>query len=238
MTEIRLRIDGAFEQVETDQFAVHFKSSLIDRKDVAELVAAQNWSLELIQAVLGSADDRRLPQSLAVYFAGFDSKVFYTHHWGSGLVNEAGTFIVWSGAAIDTGLIAHELAHVYTGHNWGSSSSFMIEGVGRFVEARATEPDMNHRITHSFLVGGRLPPLSDLVGIDIGSHELTRIAYPAAGSFVEYLATEFGMDTLRRVWDLENRAVSEKIANNTWQLIFGRHLVDLDGEWRDWLRSR
>ena len=237
-TAIHLRIDGAFDRIETDQFEVLFKSSLIDREDMTAVVGVQDWSLSLIRTLLGGAADRPLPKRTTVYFAGFDSKVFYTHHWGSGLASEAGTFVVWRGTEVDSGLIAHELAHIFTWHSWGSSSSFMAEGVGRFVEARATDPEMNHRSTLNFLDGGSLPPLGDLIEIDIGSHELTAIAYPAAGSFVEYLLTEFGMDTLRRVWGLEDRTVEERRDDDTWQSIFGRRLADLESDWREWLRTK
>jgi hypothetical protein len=237
ITRLRLRIDGAFETVETESFRFRFRAIAIPRESVARVGDLHESSLRSLRVVLGPGE-RPWPTAPITYFAGFDSKTFYTHHWGSGLANRTGVFLVWPGGEADPGLIAHENAHTYTGLHWGGSSSFLNEGVARHVEAEVTAPDRNHAETGRYLEQGKLPPLDSMLRIDVGSDELTPVAYPAAGSLVGYLIETRGLETLRMVYELEGRPVEAKDAASTWEIALGQTLEALDLQWRKWLRSR
>lgn len=237
ITRLRLTFDGAFERVETDHFVFAFRGSEIPRSEVAAAAEVHEASMSAIETILGSPGDRPLPRGTIVYFTGFDTKTFYTHHWGSGLATDGGVFLIWAGADLDPGLIAHENTHTFTGYAWGESSSFLAEGVARHVEAAVTDPGMNHEETRRRLAQGEVPPLDAMLPIDVGSDALTPVAYPAAGSFVGYLIDAYGLDALREVYRLEGRSAEEKAAVDTWTTALGKALPVVDREWREWLRQ-
>ncbi len=237
ITRLQLRIEGAFERVETRHFAFSFRGSVISRRDVESVAAVHEKCLVAIEAALGRAGDPPLPAAHVVYFTGFDAKTFYTHHWGSGLASGGGVFLIWPGPEVDPGLIAHEHTHTFVGNAWGASSSFLGEGVARYMEARVTDPAKNRTETLRYLDEGKLPPLAAMLPIDVGSDELTPMAYPAAGAFVEYLLDTYGLGVLRSVYELEGRSLEEKRARDTWESVLGEPLERVDREWRRWLRA-
>jgi hypothetical protein len=233
----RLAIEGAFERVESEHFVFLFRGAELRRQRVEEVAAVHEASLEAIEEELGGPGDRPWPTGTTVYFSGYDSKIFYTHHWGLGLSDSAGVFLVWDGSEVDPGLIAHEHAHTFAALNWGRSSSFLNEGVGSHLEATVTDPDRNHDETRSNLTRGTLPPLGELLDIEVGSDELTPVAYPAAGSLVGYLIEVYGKDTLRKVFELEGRSAEARRATDTWQTALGKPLAQVEAEWHAWLRE-
>jgi hypothetical protein len=238
ITRLQLRIEGTFDRLETEHFLFLFRASRIDRKAVAAASSVHETALTSIRNTIGNPDDRSWPQATTVYFAGFDSKLFFTHHWGFGLSNDAGAFLQWDGGEADLGLITHEHTHTFTALNWGRSSSFMEEGVARFVESQVTDASMNDQETRCLLDRGKLPPLVEMLYIDVGGDELTPIAYPAAGSLVGYLLETNGMQTLRRIFELEGQSREEKGTRDTWQQALSKSLGWVDQDWRSWLRSR
>ncbi|HSG99995.1 MAG TPA: hypothetical protein VLB27_08100 [candidate division Zixibacteria bacterium] len=237
ITRIRLAIRGAFDRIATPDFTYLYRADKVPEAWVRAAADAQQLAIQTIRRTIGSDTDT-MPRSLNVYFAGYDSKLFYTHHWGYGLSSAAGAFIVRREETVDTGLIAHEYVHTFTGANWGNSSSFMNEGVARYVESVAIDPDRDHRETIAFLANDRLPPLRDMIYIDIGSDSLTQIAYPASGSFTAFVIATEGLHTYRKLFDLEGRALEEKTATDSWQSACGKPLATLDTDWRAWLQKR
>lgn len=180
----------------------------------------------------------RWHKSFVAYFRGFDSKVFYTHHWGVGLSADAGSFMVVDSTTPTFPIAVHENTHTLLGVNWGHTSSFINEGFAQYAEAAATRPDTNHAESLAFLRTSRLPPLRALVTLEMGTSPLSDVAYPAAGSFVGYLIATYGLAATRTAWQLEGRPDSVRVRSNTWTRAFGRDLRTLDLEWRRWLEVR
>jgi hypothetical protein len=108
-------------------------------------------------------------KSFVAYFHDFDAKVFFTHHWGSGLASEAGVFSVFNLSTVNFGSAVHENTHTLVGENWGDSTSFLNEGLARYAEAAATAPERDHLATAMFINNAQLFPLADMIKAELGS---------------------------------------------------------------------
>lgn len=228
ISKLELRIEGKFDHIETANFSFYFQKGAIPPAQAAALAEVNEKSMEFI---LGLFQEAKLAwrKSFSAYFPDYDSKVFYVHHWGSGLSSDAGTFMVFRGPVPDFGLAVHENAHILLDQNWGGTSSFLQEGFGRYAEAMATGKDMNHRVTANFLKEARLFRLSEMVGINIGMDPRTHVAYPAAGSFVQYLVQTYGVSKLKIAWQTPGQ--------DAWATAFGKPLLQLESDWLHWLAA-
>lgn len=169
ITQLKCSFTGRFERFETRHFSIRYRKAAFAESELTEVAQLNERSvtflLDLFQPEVLSWT--RAPTT---YFRGFDSKVFYTFHWGSGLATASGSFLVYEGTP-DFGLIVHENAHTLLERNWGRTTSFLEEGAGRFAQARATDPLMNHRETQVFLAAGKGFPLEQMVTFSIGCRE-------------------------------------------------------------------
>jgi hypothetical protein len=199
-----------------------------------DLAGVNEQSIAFLLRLFAAAAVSWRPSTIT-YFSGYDSKVFFTHHWGSGLSSSVGSFMVFDPSKVSLGLAVHENAHTLLSDNWGWSSSFMVEGFGRYAESMATDPDRDHQQTRSFARQGRLLGLEEMSRMNIGPSAGTDIAYPASGSFIGYLVTAHGLDAARRAYTMEARTREEKAAHDTWHAVFGRSLQTLEAEWRRWI---
>ncbi len=236
---IRLRIDGAFLKAETKNFILQARSAEISEDTLEKIARVNEKALEGLWECF--RDDRAMKwkKFLVVYFRDYDSKVFYTHHWGRGLSSDEGSFIVYSGGIPDVGLAAHENAHTLIGSNWGESSSFLSEGIGRYAEAQATKKDMNHLRVVQFLESGELFPLEDMLTFMIGTGGLkTQAGYPASGSFVDFLIRTFGLSALKEAYELERRPPEEKEKHDTWRHVYKKPIQDLEKDWLMGLKAK
>lgn len=236
IARLDLRLNGAFAAVNGPHFTIMFQPGIAASQS-AELAALNEKSVAFATNLFQPAGVA-WRKSFVTYFRDFDAKVFYTHHWGSGLASDAGVFSVFSPSAMNFGLAVHENTHTLLGSSWGDSSSFFNEGLARYAESAATTADRDHLATMAFLNNARLFPLAEMVGIDIGGDPRTVVAYPAAGSFAGYLVATYGLSSVRRAYELEAREPAARIANDSWRMAFKRPLAQLEREWIEWLRAR
>ena len=230
IAKLDLRIDGKFRMIETGNFTFAFEPRGIAQDDAAALAAisekAVQFDLELFHET-----EPRWKKIFAAYFADFDSKVFFLHHWGKGRGGDAGIFMVYDGEKPDFGLAAHENAHALIGQNWGGSSSFLSEGIGKYAEAMATDKTRNHRETAANLRAGRLFPLEEMSKIQIGTDARTAVAYPAAGSFVQFLVEKYSLRKLKGAYQGQGSPAA-------WTSAYGKTLPELEREWLEFLREK
>ena len=225
IAKLELRLDSRFDVMDTGSFTFAFEPRGIAR-DAATALAdisekAVRFDLELFRDAAP-----QWKKTFAAYFADFDSKVFFLHHWGRGLSGDAGIFMVYDGKTPDFGLAAHENAHTLIRQIWGGSSSFLTEGLGTYAEAMATDKNKSHRQTADNLRGGKLFPLDEMAKIQIGSDPRTAVAYPAAGSFVQFLIARYSLAKLKMVY--QGAALSTA---------YGKDLPELEREWLAFLRG-
>jgi hypothetical protein len=240
IASMRIEIAGAFPRIETDHFTLCYPPDAYDPDDMREIARLNEESLAFLKTTL--RDDHvplRWDRLFTVSFPGFDSKLFYTRHWGSGLASAMGTFAVFEGGVPDWGLIVHENMHILAGVNWGSTTSFLNEGIATHVEALATDRDSNHERTGQYLVGDQLFPLEQMVTFNIGDEGLkTLVGYPAAGSFTGFLIESYGLGRFREAYALEGRPTEERETDDTWTRVFGKELHDLELAWLGWLSDK
>jgi hypothetical protein len=234
----RLSIDlrGRFEAVETGNFLFRFLGGSFPGKEMDDLAQVNEKSLTLLKTIFDA--DRGLAwEKLPVhYFRDYDTKVFYTHHWGLGWATDEGTYMVHPGGAPNFPLVVHENAHILIGANWGGSSSFLSEGIGRCAEAEAGDRDENDRQTIGYLKEGKLFRLRDMLSFDIGKPGLeTDVGYPVAGSFVGFLIRTRGLKTFKEIYLLVAPTEDGGKSDAIWLKAAGKSLGDLEREWLGWL---
>jgi hypothetical protein len=237
ISRIKLQIKGDFSKVEREHFSFKFRNEVMSTDEIEQIADINERSLKFL---FDCFKDEKLTwkKLITVYFRDFDSKIFYTRHWGWGLASEAGTFMVHKGGVPDFGMAVHENTHILAYLNWGYGSSFIEEGLGKYTEALATDKDKNHLKTINFLKEEKLFPLKEMVTFDIGREGLkTDVGYPAAGSFMEYIVTTYGLKCLKRLFVLEDRPDKEK-KGDSWETAFGKPLSKLEKEWLYWLAKR
>ena len=237
VTQLKCSFTGRFERFETSHFSIRYRKAAFAESEIAEVAQLNERSvaflLDLFQPEVLSWT--KVPTT---YFRGFDSKAFYTFHWGSGLANASGSFLVYQGTP-DFGLIVHENAHTLLEGNWGRTTSFLEEGAGRFAEARATDPLMNHRETQVLLAAGKGFPLEQVVTFSIGEPgPKTDLGYPASGSFVEFLIEVHGLAAFKEIYRLQGATSTEAGAPSDWQQVYGKTLQQLEEAWIPWLEQR
>jgi hypothetical protein len=230
IAKLDLRIDGKFQVIDTDNFTFAFEPRGIVQNAATALAEtsekAVQFDLDLFREM-----EPRWRRTFAAYFADFDSKVFFLHHWGKGRAGDAGVFMVYDGKQPDFGLAAHENAHALIAENWGGSSSFLSEGIGKYAEAVATDKAKNHRETAENLRAGRLFSLEEMSKIQIGSDVRTPVAYSAAGSFVQFLVEKYSLRKLRVAYQGGG-------APAAWSSAYGKPLSELEREWLEFLREK
>jgi len=222
-----LQIDTEFERIDADNFSCHYRSGAVDQELVKRLVDVNERSIQFLLEVLNGFEDLQWTKRPVVYYSGFDSKVFFTHHWGSGMATPFGSYNVIGTSNPDFGLTVHENTHMLQYLNYGGSSSFISEGFARYTEALATDPEMNDRATNNYLAAGQLFSLKEMLNFNIGqTGPKTDIGYPAAGSFIGFIADTYGQKKIKDLFtdpNLEN---------------FGKPIAEIEKEWHHWIKQK
>jgi PA domain len=235
IVQLDLRINSKFDMIDTDSFTFAFQPGIPRAK--AEALSRTNERAVSFILNLFKDTEPRWKKTFTAYFSGYDAKEFYVHHIGKGLSNDAGIFMWFDGIVPDFGLAAHENTHMLIGQNWGGSSSFLAEGIGKYAEAMATDKGSNHRITQTNLRGGKLFPLGEMAKISIGSDPRTEVAYPAAGSFVQFLVEKYSLKKLKAIYQGVAKADDDAATQASWLAVYGKSLRDLEGEWLTFLNT-
>lgn len=239
ITGMRIRFDGAFERIETENFDLRYPPGAYGRQEMHRISELNEESLVFLEEALQDEDTVIWEKLPTVLFPGFDIKLFYTRHWGRGAASPEGVFNTFGGEAPDFGLIVHENMHILTRLNWSrNTTSFLAEGIAMYMEALATEEEKNHRRTVTYLEQGHLFPLEEMTTFQIGLAGLkTEVAYPASGSFTAYLIEAYGLQPFKEAYALEGRRPEEREADDTWAKVYGKDLRDLEAEWLSWLAA-
>ncbi len=227
ISRVALRIDAKFDRISTANFDFFFERDKISSATMSALAEVNEKSVRFLLDLF-KAEKLEWRKPLIVYFRDFDSKLFYTHHWGRGASSDAGVFMVFDGTTPNFGLAAHENAHSLIGANWGGSSSFLSEGLGKYAEAMATDPNANDRETAAFLKESKLVPLEKMLTMNIGSDPATDIAYPAAGSFIGYLIRQYSLAKVKALYQGADQS-------DIWSKVFGYTISELEKGWVAWL---
>lgn len=230
---LRCFFEGRFRRLESSQISLLSRESAIDEAETAELFRVNERSVTFLLNLFGSSGIKwaRTP---TVYFKGYDAKVFYTLHWGMGLANATGSYLLYTGQP-DFGLVVHEHTHSLFDRGWGETASFLTEGLAMYAEAQATDPMLCHRKTIDLRKAGVSVPLEDLLVHEIGSPgKVTDFGYPAAGSFIEFLLQQGGMSKFEKLYrqaqpgpDLDLEALLLEI--------YGASASELEDAWIRWL---
>ncbi len=232
ISRLSLKIRGRFDKIETENFLFRFMNDSIPGDQMAELARVNEKALALLRKLFEEEKGLRWEKSPVYYFRDYDIKLFYTHHWGLGWATGEGTYMVHEGGAPNFPLVAHENAHILMFANWGGSSSFLSEGIGRYAEAEAGDRDENDRLTVQYLKEGKLFRLKDMLSFDIGMPgQETEVGYPASGSFVGFLIRLHGLKSLKEAYRLVARTEDGGKSDDIWRKAAGKSLADLEREW-------
>lgn len=234
---LKCSFTGRFKRVDTPRFSIRYRDDAFTEREISEVARANEESVTFLLELF-EPEELHWTKVPTTYFRGFDSKVFYTRHWGAGLATSTGSFLVYEGAP-DFGLIVHENAHTLLDRNWGETISFLSEGVGKYAEAQATDPITNHRDTYAYLQAGKWFPLEEMVTFSIGKPGLeTEVGYSAAGSFVGYLIDAHGLAAFKRICRLEGERIGVEGTQSSWEQVYGKGLDQLENAWIFWLEHR
>lgn len=232
VAKIAIHIASGFKNIDTEYFTLRYSDGSIPDEKMRELAEVNNRSISFILSYFrdNGENEAAWSKSSITYFSNYDSKVFFTAHWGSGFSSREarGVFSVYDGSAADYRLSVHENTHSLTYDLWdhSGSCSFIEEGIAKLLEDEATDKDKNNLATYGFLAKKELSPLRELVKMNIGSSELTYIGYPAAGSFAGFVVERYSLSTYGKAFRSPPEA---------WCNVFGKSMDELEKEWLGWL---
>jgi len=84
ISRLSLKIKGKFDRAETENFLFRFDGDTIPGPQMAELAEVNERALGFLRKLFGEEKNLKWNKLLAFYFRDYDTKLFYTHHWGSG----------------------------------------------------------------------------------------------------------------------------------------------------------
>lgn len=235
--KLKCSFTGRFRRVESPRFVLLTRDQALTEDDVDKLLRVNERSVDFLLDLFDGADLAwtKVP---TVYFTGYDSKVFYTLHWGEALATATGSYLVYSGTP-DFGLVVHENAHTLFDRSWGETTSFLTEGLAMYAQARASDPTLNHRRTLELRRRGVSVPLGRLLDHEIGTPgEATDFGYPASGSFVEFLLDREGLPTFEKLYKGIRASDSKEDALHLWLDLYGASPSELEVTWISWLVAR
>lgn len=227
ITKMHLKILGKFVFIKGNYVDMYFYPNVFDKKNMTLLHSLNEKSIEFIISRFGNIEIEWKKNKI-FYFSNFDSKVYYTMHWGWGLSASCGVFNVYKNNDPKYGLIVHENTHTLFRDNFGGRNSFFSEGVAMYFEAEVSDKMMNHKAAVLFAKSNKLPKLSGLLLIDnIGTtSEEANLLYPISGSFVGFLIENYGILSFIHFWK-----------DDSFEKVYGKSLDTLEGEWIDWLMN-
>jgi hypothetical protein len=230
---LRCFFEGRFRRLESSQILLLSRQSAIDDAESAELLRVNERSVTFLLSLFGSSGIKwtRTP---TVYFRGYDAKVFYTRHWGMGLANATGSYLLYAGQP-DFGLVVHEHTHSLFDRAWGETVSFLTEGLAMYAQAQATDPMLCHQKTIELRETGVSVPLEELLVHEIGTPgKATDFGYPAAGSFIEFLLQQGGLSKFEELYR-EARPGPDLDLGALLLEIYGAPVSELEAAWISWL---
>ena len=209
----------------------------VRKQQVRKLIQENDSSIQIIRDILspvgGSFNWTKIPY---VLFNNFDQQFFYSARKGSGVSSDNLISVVVASSKFGFDLIIHENTHRYLYENWGHSSSFMDEGIAKYVEALATNPDINHTRCVQFFRENRILSFNNYLDADIGiSGDITTIGYPLSGSFIDFIVKTYSLDYVYKLYKAESGSTLDRADH--WKNLFGLDPDSLFDAWKKWLTS-
>ncbi len=94
--------------------------------------------------------------------------------------------------------VGHELLHVIAMNNWSVPDRWINEGLAVAYGGQILEYEI-HALAKHLIERDQLPSFHEL------THRCARLgnrrSYPAAGSFVKFIYDQYGLATVRKIWD-------------------------------------
>ena len=230
---LRCFFEGRFRRLESPKIVLLSRQSAMDEAEAAELLRVNERSVAFLLNLFDGSGVTwaRTP---TVYFRGHDAKVFYTLHWGAGLANATGSYLLYSEQP-DFGLVVHEHTHSLFDRSWGETVSFLSEGLAMYAQAQATDPMLCNRRTRELREKGVSVPLEALLEHEIGTPgKATDFGYPAAGSFVEFLLQQGGLPKFEELYRKAQPGPDVDLGGLLLEL-YGATPSDLEAAWISWL---
>lgn len=233
ITTLKLQLEGSFATINTSHFEFRFRKEEFTSTKMTALASVNERAFGFLLAHFKNLTYSG-SKSFVVYFNAYDSKVFYTHHWGKGFSTGNTIFNVQEGDVPGFELAVHENMH----NRWPyDAGSFLNEGIAMYAEALASDSLKNDLKTLKYLRSDKLYPLQEMMGFQIGiPGPQTDIGYPAAGSFIHFLMNKFGLPALEKLFTLESGTEEEKTKTNSWTAVYHFSLSELEIQWHEWLR--
>jgi len=235
ITNLDLEIKGNFDRIDAEKGQLSFNGDHINKSAMLKLAALHDSSITFLLDLFKDEDPKWDKPNL-YYFADYDSKVFYTRHWGHALSHITGNYYVFKdsyGSISEDpyGLAVHENTHMLFYKNWlgecKGANSFFFEGTAMYAQVMATDLNENNRKTYQYLKSGQLFPLSEMLEFNIGASGIkTDVGYPASGSLVQYLIETYTLKNFMVYW-----------RTGDWEKAFNSNVDKIDKEWRGWLES-
>lgn len=140
----------------------------------------------------------------------------------------------------------HEAIHLYTSLI-GWPPDYFLEGlaVGLSLDpftgagpfyVNITD-DNAHSLSRSSLLQGSLIPIESIVESDTFWTRSETVTYPQAGSFVNFIFNEFGVEKLRTLTSTLSHSASKQTIASAFETIYGVPLSEAERRWHSFLRE-
>lgn len=131
--------------------------------------------------------------------------------------------------------LRHEIAHLVWGRLYGEAPPLFTEGLAVYAEhMSAPDADLGSLLAHDTMLPDDIPPLVEIVD-DAGFWKYGPF-YGVGGVFVHYLVESYGWDALRRFFLASD--YDDPNALRHFAEVYGRDLISVDSDWRDYVRAR
>lgn len=222
---IKLHIDGEFSCIESERFNYRYLSNLLTQAEINQQKSINEKSVDFLLGLFKELKFEWSKENI-YYFSNYDSKIFYTGYWGIGFSCDIGVYNVLFNTDASYSLSVHENTHSMLRKNSLTFNSFFNEGIARYAEAIATDKDLNNKKTFDLLTNGKLLSLEKMLEFNIGNNlNETEIAYPASGSFTEFLIEKYGLKIILKLNEKTNSFSKRDLINN-------------EEEWLSWLKKK
>lgn len=224
--KLNLNLKGNYSRERSGNFEFAYHPDFISKETIKQIEKLNNGAIDFLLKLFAKGG-LKWKKERVVYFDSFEAKIFYTGYWGVGFSSDEGVFNVLLKSNANYGLAVHENTHSLLRKNGKRFISFFDEGLARYAEAMATDRNVNNVKTIEYLISGKLFRLKEMLDFQIGKNSLeTKVGYPAAGSFTEFLIDKYG---LKRMFSLNGKSLKRA---------FGKGTDTLEREWLGWLNEK
>jgi hypothetical protein len=138
----------------------------------------------------------------------------------------------------------HEALHVYTSRI-GWPTDYFLEGIAVGLNLDPftgdgpfyinIEDDNAHDLSRGWLLSGELLPIRSIVESDTFWNHPEYLTYPQAGSFVNFLFAEYGIDKIKSLTAAIDHSASRQTIFDIFRTIYGTPLPAAESRWHEFL---